>query len=225
MNRVSHTGLGQSCSTTGSTQNHRLQRNPLRRFPFIPLCQGQLGLAQLSPCPRCREAAGPGRCVPAPPATQAQPGQTRTARGAPRPWVQLGIKALRQGQHRGTAKIQGALKGCRGPPHLASLYASGATNARRDRRSYRRGSGKSPFWGQPLSQGDSQTQEPAGFVLLTQISLGLQRVRRAPPPPLRLQARTALAAAPHLSRRYSSASWRLPGSPAAPRRHRHRHQQ
>lgn len=158
--------------------------------------------------PPSSEQSGPGAVRGTPGPAGPSRADPHTARGSePRP--RLPMERLRQRQRRGTAKTQGALKGCRRPPHLASLRASGVTNARRDRRSYRRGS---------RTCGDSRypcvTQMAAGLVLLS----GSPRLAAAVPgstAALRWQTRTALAA-PHLRHRCSSASWRLPGSPASP---------
>lgn len=197
-----------------SIQNHRLHRNPLRRFQFIPQRGGQGG--QRSPV-RALRAARPGLARHPPPGGARRGRSTHTSRGASGQRPRLGMDMLGQGQRRGTARTPGALTGCHRPPHLASLSASGVPNARTDRRSHGRGSRSPPLWGQALSLGDSNAQMPAGFALLSPhpdlpapaLAAG------APPPPERWQTRTA-PAGPHLSRRGPSAAGRLPCSPAGP---------
>lgn len=165
-----------------------MHRNARRGFPFAPLCREGRGERGSVRARVRRGQARPGAVCAVCRGSQARPARA-DPHTPPEGLRAQGTGVPGQGQHRGTAKPQGPLKGRRRPPHLASLCASGATNARRDRRSYRRGSSESLFWGRPLSLGDSQTRPPAGFAPLTRLSGS-----RPGPPPLRWQRRTAPAA-------------------------------
>lgn len=160
------TGLAQSCSSsTGFIQDHRVHRNPMKRFPVIPLPQ-QRAMATPATTSRPHTALPPpvqrgGKawaptCTPVPPSGTAQ--QTHSHRGALTRSAQLGAKVLGHLQHLGRAKTHGALKRCRRPPCLRRQKDQEA-------QFYRRGSSKSLTCRQPLSLGNLQTHVLAEFVL------------------------------------------------------------
>lgn len=88
---VSHTGLAQSCSPTGSIQKHRLHRSAPGCVPSVPRCRGQLWVAG-------QRAARPGPSR-APPHTAGLRAEAAAANGAAAP-----VPAPRDSQNPGSPK-------------------------------------------------------------------------------------------------------------------------